>query len=172
VSSNCFVTLSLTYTNHSFSNPTDPLLYDRLIRRFQTPQEREKEGRERGYTGSLEADLVRSEAKLEALRNPDPNSPVVYQRAADGSIVGVETDEEEKHMRKEEGEERWKDIMGQRFLRGGDVEFDYRLVDEDEGMDDRAEQEREKLEEYLEGQEEEFVGDGEGPRGETGVQDF
>ncbi|OTB01847.1 hypothetical protein M426DRAFT_323197 [Hypoxylon sp. CI-4A] len=42
----------------------DPLLYDALIRRFQTPEEREKEGREKGYSRVLEVDLLRGEAKL------------------------------------------------------------------------------------------------------------
>ncbi|EMC93819.1 hypothetical protein BAUCODRAFT_36280 [Baudoinia panamericana UAMH 10762] len=135
---------------------SDPLLYDRLIRRFQTADEREKEGRERGYTGSLEADLVRSEAKLEALRHPDPNSPVVYKRAGDGSIVGVEADEDERAHGREEGRERWVDVMSQRFLRGDDTEFDYSTVDDNEEYDDRGEEDRNQLEQYLGKEDEEF----------------
>ncbi|KAI0837925.1 coiled-coil domain-containing protein-domain-containing protein [Hypoxylon sp. FL0890] len=45
----------------------DPLLYDALIRRFQSPEEREKEGREKGYSRVLEVDLLRGEAKLAQL---------------------------------------------------------------------------------------------------------
>ncbi|KAI1417325.1 coiled-coil domain-containing protein-domain-containing protein [Hypoxylon sp. FL1857] len=45
----------------------DPLLYDALIRRFQSAEEREKEGREKGYSRVLEVDLLRGEAKLAQL---------------------------------------------------------------------------------------------------------
>lgn len=43
----------------------DPLLYNRLIRRFQTAAEREEEGRKKGYGGVLEAELWRVEAERE-----------------------------------------------------------------------------------------------------------
>ncbi|KAI8966476.1 coiled-coil domain-containing protein-domain-containing protein [Daldinia sp. FL1419] len=45
----------------------DPVLYDALIRQFQSPAEREKEGREKGYSRTLEVDLLRGEAKLAQL---------------------------------------------------------------------------------------------------------
>ncbi|KAI1101209.1 coiled-coil domain-containing protein-domain-containing protein [Jackrogersella minutella] len=45
----------------------DPLLYDALIRRFQSPAERELEGRTKGYSRVLEVDLIRGEAKLAQL---------------------------------------------------------------------------------------------------------
>ncbi|KAI0385089.1 coiled-coil domain-containing protein-domain-containing protein [Hypomontagnella monticulosa] len=50
----------------------DPLLYDALIRRFQSPEEREKEGRVKGYSRVLEVDLLRGEAKLAHLRSQNP----------------------------------------------------------------------------------------------------
>lgn len=149
----------------------DPLLYDRLIRRFQTAEEREKEGRERGYSGVLEANLVRSEAKLQALEHPDPNSPLVYGTASDGSITGVEQDERDRVRSREEGLERWAEVMELRFLRGDDEDFEYQNVDDNEQYDDQGEEERSKLDEYLQGESEEFVGEGK-PTGETGVQDF
>lgn len=138
------------------------------MRRFQSAEEREKEGRERGYTGTLEADLMRSEAKLEALQHPDPNSPMVYTRASDGSITGVEQD---GPVGKDDAWEKWKDVMALRFLRGDDDEFEYADVDENEEYDDRAEEDRRMLETYLEGEEERYVGEGR-PIGQTGVQDF
>ncbi|KAH9809817.1 coiled-coil domain-containing protein [Teratosphaeria destructans] len=149
----------------------DPLLYDHLVRQFQTPEERERAGRERGHTGNMEADFVRSESRLEALRHPNPNSPVVYKRGPDGSIVSVDADAGEKAQSKEQAWERWKDIMGQRFLRGDDDQFDYKAVDENDDFDDRQEEDREDLDKYVGAQEAEFVGDGT-PKGETGVQDF
>ncbi|KAI1472435.1 coiled-coil domain-containing protein-domain-containing protein [Daldinia caldariorum] len=42
----------------------DPVLYDALIRQFQSAEEREKEGRVKGYSRVLEVDLLRGEAKL------------------------------------------------------------------------------------------------------------
>lgn len=150
---------------------SDPLLYDRLVRQYQSADEREKEGRERGFTGSMETDLVRSEAKLEALQHPDPNSPMVYRRAHDGSIVGVEADEEFRPKTKDDAWTMWTDIMEQRFLRGDDRDFDYAIVDENEEYDDRAEEERSQLEDYVDKEDAQFLGDGQ-PTGETGVQDF
>ncbi|KAK5685251.1 hypothetical protein LTS10_003328 [Elasticomyces elasticus] len=141
------------------------------VRRFQSATEREKEGRERGYASNLEADLMRSEAKLAALKHPDPNDAIAYQRAPDGSITGVEADGDERAASREEGRARWDDIMRQRFLRGEDDDFEYATVDENDMYDDRSEEDQRQLEDYLAKQDEEFVGEGK-PSGETGVQDF
>ena len=139
------------------TSPTDPLLYDRMIRRFQSAAEREADGREKGYSGMLEADLMRSEAKIEALNHPDPNSPLIYRRDASGAITAVEQDEEDRPKTKEEGLSKWREYVEMRFLRGEDQDFDYKVVDEDEN--------------YFEQEEAEFVGEGE-KKGETGVQDY
>ncbi|KAF2398088.1 hypothetical protein EJ06DRAFT_532452 [Trichodelitschia bisporula] len=149
----------------------DPLLYDRLVRRFQTPAEREAEGREKGYSGVLEADLLRSEAKLDALANPDPHALFTYRRGEDGEIIAEDT--EDVPQNKEEGWRRWRDEMEMRFLRGEDEDFDYKSVDENEEYDDRAEEEREAHEKYF-GEEEPswILEEGGTPEGETGVQDF
>ncbi|KAI7466602.1 hypothetical protein D0860_07970 [Hortaea werneckii] len=175
----------------------DPLAYDRLIRQFQTAEEREQEGRQRGYTGKMEADLMRSEAKLEALRhhgheqrgsgssqagqstsrssgsNGDSSRPeMTYHRAPDGSIIAVEADMEDRAANREEGAQRWREMMSLRFLRGEDGEFDYAgLVDGEDGYDDLDEERRQGLEDWLDREEAEFVGEG-SPRGETGIQDF
>ena len=149
----------------------DPLLYDRLVRRFQSASERETEGRERGYSGILEADLTRSEAKIEALQHPDPNSPMVYSRAPDGSITAVEQDEGERPQSRYDGWERWKDVMALRFMKGNDSDFDYASVDENDDYDDRAEEDQKQLEEYLDDEVDSFVGDGK-PTGQTGIQDY
>lgn len=150
---------------------TDPLLYDRLVRRFQSAAEREAQGRARGAAGNLEATLVRSEAKVEALQAPDNGNPLVYERGANGEIVGVEEDAGERVGGKEEGLIRWKDVMGRRFMRGEDKEFDYGMVDNGEEFDDIEEEARGAQDDYFDGEEQEFVGDGR-PEGETGVQDF
>lgn len=119
----------------------------------------------------LEAGLMRSEAKVYNLRHPDPNNPLVYQRVAEGDIVGVERDADERVTSKEEGLEKWKDIMGRRFVFGGDEDFDYSLVDLDEAYDDLAEEGRLRQEAYFDGEESGFLGD-DVPAGETGIQDF
>ncbi|KAK5727133.1 hypothetical protein LTR15_003025 [Elasticomyces elasticus] len=166
-----YLDLHPEYTAGSTLELAAPLLYDRLVRRFQSATEREKEGRERGYAGNLEADLMRSEAKLAALKQPDPNEAIAYQQASDGSITGVEADGDERAASREEGRVRWDDAMRQRFLRGEDDDFEYATVDENDMYDDRSEEDQRQLEDYLAKQDEEFVGEGK-PVGETGVQDF
>ncbi|KXJ90571.1 coiled-coil domain-containing protein-domain-containing protein [Microdochium bolleyi] len=52
----------------------DPLLYHELIRRFQSPEDREKEGRKKGYSRVLEVDLLRGEAKLTRARAANNHS--------------------------------------------------------------------------------------------------
>ena len=123
-------------TNLYFLVNTDPLLYDRLIRRFQTASEREAEGRKKGYSGILEADLYRSEAKLDALRHPDPNAIFTYKRGPDGEVLAEDRDE--VPVNKEDGLARWKWEMEARFLRGGDEDFDYNAVDNNPEYDDRV----------------------------------
>jgi hypothetical protein len=149
----------------------DPLLYDRLIRRFQTPAEREAEGREKGYSGVLEADLRRSEAKLEALANPDPNATFTYIRGPDGEIVPEE--KEDVPADKDEGFARWRYEMELRFMRGDDHDFEYEEVDYSEQYDDLAEEDRERQDVYFAQEEPTFLlEDGRQPEGETGVLDY
>jgi len=164
-----YLDLNPSYFNSSLEL-ADPLLYDRLIRRFQTAVEREAEGKSKGYSGILHADIIRSEAKLEALRNPDPHAMFSYRRGPGGEIL--EEERNEVPMTKEEGFERWKYEMEMRFLRGDDWDFEYAEVDESEKWDDKAEEDREKLDEYLKGEEPNFLLAGGEPQGETGIQDF
>ncbi|KAF2424480.1 hypothetical protein EJ08DRAFT_594997 [Tothia fuscella] len=149
----------------------DPLMYDRLIRRFQTAAEREAEGRSKGYSGVLEADLLRSEAKLEALAHPDPNSTFQYKRGPGGEIMAEEKDD--VPLNKDEGMRRWRWEMEMRFLRGDDTDFDYDSVDKSEVYDDLTEEERERQDEYFKEEQPTFLlEDGKRPEGETGIQDF
>lgn len=117
----------------------------------------------------LEADLVRSEAKIAALQRPESSGAVTYKRAPDGHILAVDQDEEATD--KAGAWSRWLDIMTQRFLRGEDQDFDYTTVDDNEDYDDRDEEERRRLEQYIDDQTPEYVGEGPAA-GETGVQDF
>jgi hypothetical protein len=165
-----YLDLNPDYFNASLEL-ADPLLYDRLIRRFQTAAEREAEGRRKGFSGMLEADLRRSEAKLRALAQPNPNALFTYTRGADGSIVAEEADEVPRT--KEEGWHRWKFEMEMRFVRGEDADFDYAVVDGDDKWDDWEEERRKDLDKYLDEEEPYWVlREGEELKGETGVQDF
>ena len=124
----------------------------------------------------LEADLWRSEAKVEALANPSNKSSMIYKRGDDGEIIAEEKDEVPKD--KTEGLSRWRKQMELMFLRGDDQDFDYSAVDQSEEYDDRGLEEREAEEDWFEEQEPEWVTDGDGsnqtvaPIGQTGVQDY
>jgi hypothetical protein len=151
----------------------DPLLYDRLVRRFQTTEERETEGRAKGFSGVLEADLMRSELKMEALAHPDPNAMFAYVRGPDGEILAE--DQNDIPTTKEEAAERWRWEMEMRFLKGADPEFDYAAVDENEDYDDFTEEQ----DKYFDEEEPEWLVEKDehgnlkgGLHGETGVQDF
>ncbi|KAL4920890.1 coiled-coil domain-containing protein-domain-containing protein [Aspergillus aurantiobrunneus] len=152
----------------------DPLLYDRLIRRFQSPAEREAEGRAKGFSGVLHTDLLRSEAKMDALSQPDPHAMFTYARGPNGEILAEDRDEIPGS--KEEGEEAWRWEMTLRFLRGEDVDFDYTVVDGNEEYDDLEEEQQR----YFDDEEPEWLVEGEGEggdvrarlQGETGIQDF
>ncbi|RMZ75300.1 hypothetical protein DV738_g5560, partial [Chaetothyriales sp. CBS 135597] len=154
----------------------DPLLYDRLIRRFQSAAEREAEGRIKGYSGVLEADLYRSEAKLEALRHPYAGTLFTFKRGPNGEILA----ESEGPANKDEGYAMWRWEMEARFIRGDDDDFDYDGVDNNDQYDDRALEEQETQDRYFDEQEPEFVLSDAGPegpkyrqlQGETGLQDF
>ena len=151
----------------------DPLLYDRLIRRFQSTAEREAEGRSKGFSGVLQSDLLRSEAKMDALAHPDPHAMFSYTRGPSGEILAEDRDEIPPS--KEEGEKLWRWEMTQRFMRGEDRDFDYTEVDENDEYDDWDEAQ----EQYFDDEEPEWTVEGENGgdinmqlQGETGIQDF
>lgn len=132
------------------------------MRRFQSASEREAEGRAKGYSGVLEADLYRSEAKLEALKSQN------YRTGPDGQLLPEDPDEIPQD--KEEGLSRWKHQMTMRFLNGEDNDFPYSEVDESEEWD--VIETREAEDRWFEDEEPQWVGKGDGPQGETGIQDF
>jgi hypothetical protein len=151
----------------------DPLLYDRLVRRFQTHSEREAEGCRKGFSGQMATDLWRAEAKKDALSAPDPNSLFTYNRGPQGQIV--EEEQDDIPMTKEEGRAWWVDEMTQRFFRGLDEDFEYGKVDGNVKYDP-LELERDLQDAYFESMESDFDSDGEGKEkeltGETGIQDY
>ena len=140
--------------------------------------EREAEGRKKGYSGVLEADLWRSEAKIDALANRDATS-MRCTRDSSGEITAEEKDEVPQN--KEGGLRRWHTEMELMFLRGEDPDFEYVTVDEDEAYDNRGIEELEEEEKYFDeeeptwlraGQDLETTQGSHSPTGQTGVQDY
>ncbi|KAF2023499.1 hypothetical protein EK21DRAFT_80741 [Setomelanomma holmii] len=161
------------YFSDSSLELADPLLYDRLIRRFQTATEREAEGQRKGFSGRMATDLWRAEAKKDALSQPNQYSLFTYNRGPQGQIL--EEDKDDVPMTKDEGRAWWVDEMTQRFLRGGDDDFEYKNVDVNAKYDP-PEQERDLQDAWFESMESDFDSDGEGKEkvltGETGIQDY
>jgi hypothetical protein len=134
----------------------DPLLYDRLIRQYQTPAEREEQGRLRGWSGVLEADLTRAEAKVAALAESE-NIPIeIRAETARGEAVAT----------KEEGEELWRETMTLRFLEGRDGDADYKAIDESENWDDWVTRRRDEEEQYFDAETPSMV------TSDTGILDY
>ena len=139
----------------------DPLLYDSLVRQFFSPAERQAEGQEKGYSRTLESSLLRGEARLAKLASTqevDENhgegngdshgSPL--QAPALGVQTSVTTDFEidvamaPPATTKEEGRELWEEFLRDRFVRGGDEDFEYRIVDENDELDALERKDREE----------------------------
>ena len=121
---------------------------------------------------------MRSEAKIDALKNPDPNSVFSYKRGPSGEILAEEKDEVPAN--KDEGYARWRWEMEARFVRGGDDDFDYHTVDDNDEYDDHATETQEAEDRYFNDEEPQFVTGAEAIKktaskelqGETGIQDF
>lgn len=173
-------------------------MYDRLIRRFQSPAERKEDAKKKGYAGVLEADLWRGEAKLEALRQKDGYTSSVTVTQNEANLGGertsntglirnqmfdfIEDDDEDEPQNKAEGEKIWRKEIERRFVAGRDEDFE-EYDDVDDGRwDDGLEEEREEEEKWFDEEEERWVseeldddgklGKEKGLKGETGVQDF
>ena len=154
----------------------------------------------KGYAGVLEADLWRSEAKIEALRRDSAGKSAESMAKP---IVGVEKEDmtgtrsmgdhkedrksddddiDEAPSNKEEGLQMWREEMEMRFLAGFDEDFEYADVDAGQD-DDGSEKEREEEEKWFDEEEESWLGEEERGgvnitglmpvlSGETGVQEF
>lgn len=125
----------------------------------------------------MEADLWRSEAKVQALADPSDAALTTYRRGAGGEIIAEEKDEIPKN--KEDGLQRWRKQMELMFLRGADTDFDYSRVDNSEQYDDRGTEEREAEEDWFNREEPQWAVDDDSASpssnrltGETGLQDF
>ena len=150
----------------------DPLLYDRLIRRYQSAAEREAQGRARGWSGVLEADLTRAEAKVAALAadSGSASGGGGGGGGGDGCRVPVEwraeTSSGEAVATRAEGEALWRETMTLRFLRGADADADYAAIDASDDWDHCGTQRREAQEHWFDDEAPSAVS------GDTGVLDY
>ena len=170
----------------------DPVKYETLIRRFQTRDERDAEAQKKGYSRVLEGDLLRSEAKLAALKATLPgedgdgeDTAASLQGDGEGPAAPLQGDGEDPGSvdadddngdptTKEEGRELWNEILTGRFVRGEDPDFDYSGVDDDEGLDAMERQDAQDA--WFDEEDPGWASGDEAvvevPRGETGVQDY
>ncbi|ROV94920.1 hypothetical protein VSDG_07099 [Cytospora chrysosperma] len=171
---------------HEFA---DPDLYDTVVRRFQTPAEREAEGRSRGWGKVLESSLMRGEARLERVASsltgdaPPPRPPhlpsttssapktsLSEMTSGDMAAAAASVDAglvDSKPTTKEEGRAAWEEFLRERFVAGADEEFDYGLVDGNEELDEMEHRDRE--EEWFDEEDPEWADDdseGEGDKEE------
>ncbi|KAM7186555.1 putative coiled-coil domain containing protein [Rhypophila sp. PSN 637] len=194
-------------SEHEFA---DPLLYHTLIRRFQRPEEMRAEAQNRGFARVLEASLLRGEERLSRLADENTNgaSPLTDHemstavssgpqlsngpelRSTSTALFGeVPILEAPSVENKEEALEMWQTFLKERFIRGGDEDFEYATVDDNDEFDLI---ERMDLEEaWYDDEDPEWASDdGDSPRdggggggnarrkvermldGETGVQDY
>ncbi|UKZ74382.1 hypothetical protein TrVFT333_002049 [Trichoderma virens FT-333] len=152
----------------------DPVLYERLVKRFQTPAEREAEGKAKGYGRTLEADLVRGETNLSNVYQAPEQGSRAQEYAnvpGDGGAGTNAWDADAEN--KEHGMQLWHAYIEARFVEGLDEEFDYEKVDDDYKYDTLAIQDAEDA--WFDNEEPSWV-DGDAQcqarPGETGIQDF
>lgn len=152
----------------------DPVLYERLVKRFQSASERTAEGRAKGYGRTLEASLLRSESTLANLAEASNTPASLYAgRSSTNSPSSAENPWDAPAADKQQGLDLWRSFLEDRFVHGRDDEFDYGKVDGDEDLDvwDRGNAEQE----WFEDEEPSWVEEGHngaGRIGETGVQDY
>ncbi|KAM0232865.1 hypothetical protein ACHAP5_010599 [Fusarium lateritium] len=144
----------------------DPVLYERLVKRFQTPSEREAEGKAKGYGRTLEADLQRGELKLSRLKEVD---------GVENPTGDLEHPWEKPASDKAHGLLLWHAFLEERFVHGLDEDFDYKPIDADEDLDTMLR--RDAQDAWFDDEEPSWIDEEASARsatrqGETGVQDF
>lgn len=152
----------------------------------------------------LEVDLLRGEAKLARLTEGGGAAPPPHESmgppprpggppGGDAAVFGGPGPEEEEDdddgleahppkppQTQAEGRRRWEAFLRDRFVRGGDDDFDYGPVDENDAYDDLERRDEEDA--WFSDEEPGWASDGPGraeaearrkdPEGETGIQDF
>lgn len=155
----------------------DPVLYERLVKRFQSASERTAEGKAKGYGRTLEASLLRGENTLAGLASAKEATSSLYAGRSNSSVnLTLDNPWDAPANDKQQGLELWRTFLEERFIRGGDEEFEYKKVDGDEELDvwERTGDE----ERWFEDEEPSWAegyrkgGREEARKGQTGVQDY
>ncbi|KAM5368315.1 hypothetical protein ACJZ2D_009583 [Fusarium nematophilum] len=168
-----YLSRHLSYFESLEHELADPVLYERLVKRYQTASEREAEGKAKGYGRTLEADLQRGESKLSQLK--EPNGAMNGIRGVENSGADLEYPWEKPAADKAHGRLLWHAFLEERFVHGLDEDFDYKPIDSDEDLDTMVR--RDAQDAWFEDEEPSWVEDetdGASARrqGETGIQDF
>lgn len=157
-------------THPSHLTTADPVLYERLIKRHQTTSERQIEGQAKGYGRVLEADLARGETRLSALATEaagEQRTDFTAGQPRWQATSDVDNAWDAEATTREEGVELWREFLRERFIRGGDEDFDYAKIDGNEELDGVVR--RDEEEGWFDDEDPSWEG---GKVGETGVQDF
>lgn len=144
------------------------------IRRFQSAEEREAEGRAKGherYANFLMSNVVcpRNRTGTDSSRRPidAPN-----RAPQPNKLIPLELEREDPPASKVEARERWQTLMEYRFVDGLDLDFPYQAVDEDAENDDIEEQSRKLEDAYFSQEAAAFEVAEDQLNGQTGVQDY
>lgn len=150
----------------------DPVLFDALVRKWQSTAERDSRVKQKGIAEVLEAGLERAETRL-ALAEHGPTSSNSAEIEI-SQLVDVEDSPEEwtEPKDKDSAWELWKKIIGQQFINGRDDQFNYEKIDDDESLDESEHENQALLENYIEQEEGHWEVNPSEVKGETGVQDF
>ncbi|KAK9464188.1 coiled-coil domain-containing protein-domain-containing protein [Lipomyces oligophaga] len=171
---------SSTYFSGSGLAEADPLLYDRLVRQFQSLSERQIVQDKRGWAARMYEDLVRAERRLERVERLRAEE---LQRAnsADHHVAAErvgDDDEEEldffsgEELNKTTAERQWQRLMTIRFLNGHDTDIDYNNIDYSETWDDYNQITRDCQDQYFDSEQPSWIVDETELTGQTGIQDY
>ncbi|KAH8195403.1 hypothetical protein TruAng_010435 [Truncatella angustata] len=144
-------------------------------------EEREEEGKTKGYSRVLEVDLLRGEAKLQQLAAAESSTDQAQQQgsltdeASSIQPLGAAGGEPET---KEGGRQTWDNYLRERFVLGRDEDFDYDPIDADDSLDTMEKRDEEDA--WFDDQKPEWASDKDENgnnvekqlHGETGIQDF
>ncbi|KAH7158262.1 coiled-coil domain-containing protein-domain-containing protein [Dactylonectria estremocensis] len=173
-----YLVRNTTYFDSLEHELADPVLYARLVKRFQTPAEREAEGKAKGYGRTLEAALERGESKVSGL--PQSNG-ASESTTNDEETTDIVLDKSWTHPATDKihGQQQWHDFLEDRFVHGEDEDFDYSAIDRNDEFDTLARKDAEDA--WFDDEEPSWVEDVGAPNtekvaekrdGETGVQDY
>lgn len=171
----------LTYLNRSdyLASPEVqqrlfPFLYEKLVIRHKTRQEKQNEesvSKARTLTkvlldaGDHIEKLERQRDRTDEERAKDEERFVQEEAIADSLPTSILNDREESRDHLER-------LITEKFLAGDDDEFDYATVDENEEYDDWETIEQDFREQYFDDEEPGDAEEGTALEGQTGVQDF